>query len=60
MNMSKEVEDGVWMNVPTLNIYDMSLRVENLRQMGERLRRAVWDFDACMGRKDVKWGVGLV
>jgi hypothetical protein len=58
MNMSKEVEDGVWMNVATLNIYDMSLQVENSRQMGERLRGAVWDFDACMGRKDAKWGLG--
>jgi hypothetical protein len=42
------------------HLYDMKLRVDKLRQTRERLKRAVLDFDAFMGRKDAKWEEGLV
>jgi hypothetical protein len=60
MNMFKEVNDGVYEPCDIEHLYNMSLRVEKLRQTGERLKRAVLDFDAFMGRKDAKWGEGLV
>jgi hypothetical protein len=60
MNIFKEVEAGVYEPCDIEHLYGMGLRVENLRQTGERLKRAVLDFDAFMGRKDAKWGEGLV
>jgi len=60
MNMFKEVDDGVYEPCDTEHLYGMSLQVEKLGQTGERLKRVVLDFDAFMGRKDAKWGEGLV
>lgn len=60
MNIFKEVEAGVYEPCDIEHLYGMSLRVENLRQTAERLKRAVLDFDAFMARRDAKWGEGLV
>jgi hypothetical protein len=54
MNIFKEVEADVYEPCNIEHLYDMRLRVEKLRQTGERLKGAVLDFDAFMGR-----GIGL-
>jgi hypothetical protein len=60
MNIFKEVEDGVYEPCDIDHLYDMSQRVEKLRQTGEQLKGAVLDIDAFMRRKDAKWGEVLV